>query len=123
MPISPACPNPWTDGAGRSISGCTESYSSFGSIQDPVLENRMPLIRSPVWPIFLLRTDDSHCDRIHSSLPAVHCFDNGYVGKQPLAWREYCAEYWLRECQEYIDSCTGHCDITEILFKTALNTI
>ena len=25
--------------------------------------------------------DDSHCDRIHSSLTAVHCFDNGYVGK------------------------------------------
>ena len=21
---------------------------------------------------------------------AVHCFDDGYVGKQPLAWKEYC---------------------------------
>ena len=26
-------------------------------------------------------------------LTAVHCFDNGYVGKQPAAWKEYCAEY------------------------------
>ena len=27
-------------------------------------------------PIFFLRIDDSHCDRIHSSLTAVHYFDN-----------------------------------------------
>ena len=25
--------------------------------------------------------DDSHCKRIYSFLTAVHCFDNGYVGK------------------------------------------
>ena len=31
---------------------------------------------------FLLRFDDSHYDRIHSSL------DNGYVGEQPVAWKE-----------------------------------
>ena len=29
--------------------------------------------------------NDSHCDRIHSSLTAVHYFDNGYVEKQPVA--------------------------------------
>ena len=45
----------------------------------------------------LLRIDDSHCDRIHSSLTAVRCFDNGYVGKQPVAWKEYCAECWLKD--------------------------
>ena len=39
------------------------------------------------------RTGDSHCHRIHSSLTAVCCFVNGYVGKQPMAWKEYCAEY------------------------------
>ena len=33
------------------------------------------------WLIFFPRIDDSHCDRIHSSLTAVHCFDDGYVGK------------------------------------------
>ena len=35
---------------------------------------------------------DSHCDRIHSCLTAVHCFDDGYVGKQPVAWKEQCEE-------------------------------
>ena len=67
--------------------------------------------------------NDSHCDRIHSSHTAVRCFDNGYVGKQPVAWKEYCAEYWLKEHQESTDRCTGRHDITEILLKTVLNTI
>ena len=67
--------------------------------------------------------DDSHCDRIHSSLTAVRCFDNGYVGKQPVAWKEYCAEHWLKEFQESMDRCTGRRDVTEILLKTVLNTI
>ena len=43
------------------------------------------------------------------------CFDNDYVGKQPVAWKEYCSEYWLRERQESMDGCTGHRDITETL--------
>ena len=44
-------------------------------------------------PIFFLRIDDSHCSRIHSPLTAVHCFDDGYMEKQSVAWKEYCAEY------------------------------
>ena len=28
---------------------------------------------------------------------------DGYVGKQPVAWKEYCAEYWLKELQEIMD--------------------
>ena len=36
-----------------------------------------------------------------------------------MAWKEYCAEYWLKELQKSMDSC----DIPEILFKTALNTV
>ena len=56
------------------------------------LENRRSLVRSPAPPIFFPRIDDSHCDRIHSSLTVVRCFDNGEVEKQPLAWKEYCAE-------------------------------
>ena len=39
--------------------------------------------------------DNSHCNRIHPSLTAVHCFYNDYVGKQPVAWREYCVDYWF----------------------------
>ena len=39
------------------------------------------------------RIDDRHRERIHSSLTAVRCFDNGYMGRHPMAWKEYCAEY------------------------------
>ena len=67
--------------------------------------------------------DDIHCDRTDSSLISVHCFDNGYKGKQPVAWKEYYAEYWLIELQESMGGLTGRTDITEILLKTALNTI
>ena len=45
--------------------------------------------------------------------PAVRSFDNGYVGKHPEVWKEYCAEYWLKELQESMDRCTRHHDITE----------
>ena len=45
----------------------------------------------------------SHYDRIHSYLTTACCFDNGYVGKQPVAWKEYCVEYWLKDLQESID--------------------
>ena len=57
------------------------------------------------------------------TLTTVNCFDNGYVGKQPLAWKEYCAEYWLKELQESIDRCTGRRDVSKLLLKTALNII
>ena len=82
-------------------------------------------VRSPARPIFFPRIDDSHCDRIHSSLTAVRCFDNGYVGKQPVVWKEYCAEYKFKELQESTDWCTGLLDINviRIMLKTALNTI
>ena len=35
------------------------------------------------------------------------CFNNGYVVKQPVAWKEYCAEYLSKELQESLDRCTG----------------
>ena len=70
-----------------------------------------------------MRIDDCHCDRIHHSLTNVRCFDNGYVGKQPVAWKEYCAEHWLKGFPESKERGTGCHDITEILLKTALNTI
>ena len=58
--------------------------------------------------IFFLRIDDLHCKRIHSSLTAVHCSDDGYVGKQPMALTEYCVENWLIELQEVMNNSTGH---------------
>ena len=60
---------------------------------------------------------------MYSSLTAVRCFDNEYVGKQPVAWKESCVEYWLQELKESMDRCTGRPDLTERLLKTALNTI
>ena len=75
------------------------------------------LVRSPGWLILFRRIDDSHCDRIYSSLTAVRCFDNGFVGKQPVTWKEYCAEYWLQELQESMNRNTGRRDIIEILLN------
>ena len=39
-----------------------------GSVGCAGLEKRRRPVRSPVWPIFLPRIHDSHCDMIHSSL-------------------------------------------------------
>ena len=47
------------------------------------------------------------------SLTALNCFDNGYLGKQPVTWKEYCAECWLKELQESTDRCTGR-EVIEI---------
>ena len=79
---------------------------------------------STVWPMCFPRINNINCDRIHSSLTTVHCFNNCYVGKQPLTWKEY-FEYFVRlkELQQSIDRCTGLRDISEIMLKTALNTI
>ena len=98
-----------------------EPHSSVSSVAN--LRTRGRWFSPQLSPIFFHRIDDSHCDRTHSFLTADHCFDNVYVGKQPVAWKEYCVEYWLKELQESMDRCTGHCDITEMLLKTALNTI
>ena len=32
--------------------------------------------------------------RFVPSLTAVYGFDDGNVRKQPMDWKEYCAEYW-----------------------------
>ena len=53
---------------------------------------------------------------------AIHCAQRLSL-VQPVAWKEYCAEYWLKEHQESMDRYSGHRNITEILLKTALNTI
>ena len=39
---------------------------------------------------FFQRIDDGHCDRLHAYLSAGQCFNDGNVGKQPVAWEEYC---------------------------------
>ena len=54
---------------------------------------RWLLVRSPAWQIFSPWTDDSHFDRIHSSLTAVHGFDGCNMEKDPVAWRDLYAAY------------------------------
>ena len=55
----------------------------------------------------------------------IHFSDDGYEGKQPMAWKECYSEYWFKKkkLQESMDRCTGRRQLTEILFKTALNTV
>ena len=67
--------------------------------------------------MFLSRIDDSHCYRIHSPIISVRCFDYDYVGKQQVASKEYCADYWLKEFQESMGRFTGCRDIANILWK------
>ena len=57
------------------------------------------------------------------SLTAVHRLGDRYVGKQTVALKEISTGYWLKELQETMDRLTGRRDITEIMLKTALNTI
>ena len=42
---------------------------------------------SPAQPIFFLRINDCHSDRINFSLNTVHCFNDSYVAKQTVAWK------------------------------------
>ena len=81
-----------------------EPNSSACSVQDLRTGGRWfdPQAR----PILFPWIHDSYCDRIHSFLTAVRCFDNGYVGKQPVAWKEHSVEYWLK-ILENMDSYIG----------------
>ena len=56
---------------------------------------------------------------IHLIIGYSNTFDNGYVGKQPLACKEYCAEYSSKELQESMDRCTER--MLETAFKTPYN--
>ena len=51
-------------------------------------------------PIFFLRIDDSHCCKICCFPIPVHCFEDGYVGKQPVPWKVYSAENWLKNTKK-----------------------
>ena len=93
-----------------------------------VVENRRLLVQSLAWLIFFPRINDVIETRfipfspLSIVLTMVMWESNGYVRKQPVALKEYCAEYWLKELQESMDRYTGCHDITEIPLKTVLNT-
>ena len=59
----------------------------------------------PAQKIFFPRINGTH---------AVHYFNDIYVGKHPVTWKEYCVKYWLKESRK---ACVG------VLAATAFNTI
>ena len=65
--------------------------------------------------------DHGFYDRIQLSLTIL--FDDGKLGKQPVTWKKYCAEYMLKKIRDSMERNTGRCDITEEILETALNTI
>ena len=50
-------------------------------------------------PSFFSRLDNGHCDSIHSTLTADHCFDNIFLGKQPVAWKNIVRSTGTKEAQ------------------------
>ena len=53
---------------------------------------------------------------------AVRCFDDGYEGKQPVAWNVVRSTDYKNSClQQSMHKCTGCCNIIEITLKMALN--
>ena len=56
------------------------------------LENRRSLVRSLARPIVSPSINDSHCDRIHSFLNAVPCFDKLSVVSTMVMWE---SSKWL----------------------------
>ena len=64
-----------------SILNIAAPHSSVSNVQDLGTGGRWFNPR----PIFSPKTDDSLS-------PLSIVFDNGYVGKLPVAWKEYCAE-------------------------------
>ena len=87
------------------------AYSSVGSGE---ALNRRSLVQSPEGLIFFLSINDI-------ALTVVYCFDILYVGKQSVAWKEYCVEYWLTGLQESMALCTGCRAITKILLKNGIS--
>ena len=62
-----------------SLNSAGSPRSTVGGVGDLRTEGRW--FEFPAWPIFSPGIDDSHCDRIHSSLTIVYCSGNGYAEK------------------------------------------
>ena len=99
-------------------------FSKLKAVADDkinVIQHEVP-VSFQARPIFFLRIDDSHSYRIHSSLTDVRCFDNG-CGEAASGLERTLCRVLVKELLESMDRCSGLRDITEILLKTALNTI
>ena len=90
---------PTTGMSGKGLKSSSASRADIGALspsgyvlsRGSSVDSMMDLRTGGRWfeplaqPIFLPRINDSHCDMIHSPLTAILCFDDGYVGKQPVA--------------------------------------
>ena len=76
-----------------------EPHSSVGRVADLRTEGRW---FDPRLGQYSFRGLISHCKRIHSSLTAVHCFDDGYLGKQPPGLERMLCRVLLKELQESV---------------------
>ena len=66
-------------------------HSSVSSVEE--FRTEACWFEPQAWPTLFPRIDYCRCDRIHFSLTVVHCYADGYVGKQPVVWKEHCVEY------------------------------
>ena len=57
----------------------------------------------------------------HDSFPS-HCSPL-FCGKAVRGLDKILCEYWLKELQESMNGCNGHCELTETMLKMALNMI
>ena len=92
-----------------------EPFTLVGSIQDLKTGGRS-LVDSwhskySFWELMIIIVQDSFLS------PRCPFFQWFNVGKQPVAWKEYCVEYRSKEIQESMGWCTGYCNVTEILLK------
>ena len=69
---------------------------------------------TPAQQIFFPRIGDSNCDRIYSSLTAVHFYDDIYGKAASGLGRIFCGVL----VKKSMDRCTGCHDMNEILLKT-----
>ena len=86
---------------------------------DPDLYNLRRLESvSAARPIFFHRIDDRHCDRTHSSLTAVHSFDDRLSEKAASGFeRIFVWSAGQKKCDEKAHRYTGRRDIAEIVLN------
>ena len=74
---------------------CVEPHTSVGSVQDLRTESPLSLAGQSSLRGLMIISATGFTPLL--PLTAVHRFGNGYVGKQPVAWKKYCKENWLKE--------------------------
>ena len=72
------------------------THDSVISVQD---------LRTGFWFDSWFLSEDYDCDKFVLN-PCCPLFNYGYVGKQHVAWKAYCAKHWEKELQKTMDRCS-----------------